>query len=186
MSDQTVDQAGFAPHNPTDGREKGDWKTRYPDEEAQRGIRWEGIYLGLIFLICPILSLLFFTNFFNSLTIDPVIKKYAYGWLGGTLGGVIFGIKWLYHSVARSMWNIDRRLWRIFTPHLSGGFAFAFIVLISSGILNIFSPEAVERPSTVFGLGFLVGYFSDAAVGKLTEVANTIFGATEKHSGKKP
>jgi hypothetical protein len=184
MSELSDEEPGFAPHNPTDGREKGDWKTKYPPEAHIR-IRTEAIYLALIFVFCPILSFLIFTDFTDYWRIDPVIKKYAYGWLGGTFGGVIFGIKWLYHSVAKNVWNIDRRLWRIFTPHLSGGFAFAFIVLISSGIFNIFSPEAVERPSTVFGLGFLVGYFSDSAVGKLTEVANTIFGATEKHSGKK-
>jgi hypothetical protein len=184
MDEVTDERPGFAPHNPTDGREKGDWKTRYPPD-AHSKIRLEGIYLALIFLLCPIISFLIFTDCINNWTINPIIKKYAYGWVGGTFGGVIFGIKWLYHSVAKHVWNVDRRLWRIFTPHLSGGFAFAFVVLISSGILNIFSPEAVERPSTVFGLGFLVGYFSDSAVGKLTEVANTIFGATEKHSGKK-
>ena len=184
MSDASEEQHGFAPHNPTDGREEGDWKTRYP-AEAHTRILVEAVYLALVFIACPILLLLIFTDFFDYFSINPLIKKYAYGWLGGTFGGVIFGIKWLYHSVAKNLWNIDRRLWRIYTPHLSGGFAFAFVVLISSGILNIFSPEAVERPSTVFGLGFLVGYFSDSAVGKLTEVANTIFGSIEKHSGKK-
>jgi hypothetical protein len=184
MSDTLEEQPGFAPHNPTDGREKGDWKSRYP-AEAHAKIRTEGIYLAIVFIACPILLFSIFTDFFSSWTVDHTVKKYAYGWLGGTFGGAIFGIKWLYHSVAKNLWNIDRRLWRIYTPHLSGGFAFAFIVLISSGIFNIFSPEAVEKPSTVFGLGFLVGYFSDSAVGKLTEVANTIFGATEKHSGKK-
>jgi len=38
------------------------------------------------------------------------------------------------------------------------------------------------------GLGFLVGYFSDSAVAKLTEVAETLFGtirAKEKHQEKK-
>jgi len=184
MSGPIEEQPGFAPHNPTDGRETGNWRTRYP-KEAHGQILIEAIYLAAVFVLCPTISFLILIDFADYFVIIPALKKYAYGWLGGTFGGVLFGIKWLYHSVAKQIWNEDRRLWRIFTPHLSGGFAFAFIVLISSSILNIFSPEAVDRPSTVFGLGFLVGYFSDAAVGKLTEVANTIFGATEKHSGKK-
>jgi hypothetical protein len=184
MDDQFQEKPGFAPHNPTDGREAGEWKSRY-EKEANKRISLEGIYLAIIFLSCPIILFLFFTDFLGNYFISEVVKKYTYGWLGGTFGGVIFGIKWLYHSVAKNIWNLDRRLWRIFTPHLSGGFAFAFIVLISSGFFNIFSPEALEKPSTVFGIGFLVGYFSDSAVGKLTEVANTIFGATEKHTGKK-
>jgi hypothetical protein len=36
----------------------------------------------------------------------------------------------------------------------------------------------------VVGLGFLVGYFSDSAIAKLTEIAETLFGTTrakEKH-----
>jgi hypothetical protein len=184
MDELTDERPGFAPHNPTDGREKGEWITRYPPE-AHRKIRFEACYLTVFLILCPVLSFLIFTDVIGSWVIDPVIKKYAYGWLGGTLGGILFAIKWLYHSVAKCVWNSDRRLWRIFTPHLSGAFAFAFIVLISSNILNIFSPEAVDRPSTAFAIGFLVGYFSDSAIAKLTEVANTIFGATEKHSAKK-
>jgi hypothetical protein len=41
----------------------------------------------------------------------------------------------------------------------------------------------------VIGLGFLVGYFSDSAIAKLTEVAETLFGtvrAKEKHREKPP
>jgi hypothetical protein len=116
------------------------------------------------------------------------ILTYVLAWLGGVLGGTLFAIKWLYHVVARKYWHLDRRLWRLFTPHLSGGLAFAFITLISSGILRVFDRNASQSRALVVAVSFLVGYFSDSAVAKLSEIAKTIFGAsrgTEKHE-KKP
>ena len=109
--------------------------------------------------------------------------------MGGTLGGTLFAIKWLYHVVARELWNMDRRLWRLFTPHISGGLAFAVTVLISSGIMRIFDAHATASHSVVVAVAFLVGYFSDSAVAKLTDIADTLFGTTrskEKHPPKPP
>lgn len=94
------------------------------------------------------------------------------------LGGTLFDIKWLYHSVARQIWHMDRRLWRFFTPHISGGLAFIVLTLISSGLLRVFDQHAIESPSLVLGMTFLVGYFSDSTVAKLAEIADTIFGTT--------
>ena len=173
-----VDPA-YAPANPTDGRKPGSWKTRYP-LEANKKINIEALYVGLLLIFVPMLILLIHQDFFGYIKIIPVIKKYSYAWLGGTLGGILFSIKWLYHSVAKDLWNADRWLWRTFTPHISGALAFSFIILISSGIINIFSPEALNKGSAVYGLSFLIGYFSDSAVAKLNEVANTIFGSTRK------
>jgi hypothetical protein len=61
---------------------------------------------------------------------------------------------------------------------VSGGLAFAVIALISSGLVRIFDHRAIESLSLVVGLGFLVGYFSDSAVAKLSEIADTLFGTT--------
>ncbi len=180
----TNDQNGFAPSAPTDGRKIGDWKSRY-EKPALKKIHFEALYLGILFFIVPILIFFIHNNFMNSLVIDTTTCKYAISWLGGTFGGTIFGIKWLYHTVAKFTWNEDRRMWRIFTPHISGGFSFVIIVLISSGILTIFSRDALCSQSSVFGLSFLSGYFSDSAVGKLTELANALFGATEKSNPTK-
>jgi hypothetical protein len=113
------------------------------------------------------------------------LLKYGFAWAAGTLGGVLFDLKRLYHTVARGLWHLDRRLWRIFTPHISGGLSFFVLALISSGALRIFDSKATNSPALVIGLGFLVGYFSDSAIAKLTEVAETLFGTTrskEKHS----
>jgi hypothetical protein len=112
------------------------------------------------------------------------LLKYGFAWAAGTRGGVLFDLKWLYHTVARGLWHLDRRLWRIFTPHISGGLSFFVLALISSGALRIFDSKATNSPALIVGLGFLVGYFSDSAIAKLTEVAETLFGTTrskEKH-----
>jgi hypothetical protein len=175
----------FAPADPTDGRKPGSWRTRY-DTEALPFIWREARYVGSLLVLIPILIVCIHQDFFLQIVIPHVIKKYSYAWLGGCLGGTLFSTKWLYHSVARNVWNQDRFLWRIFTPHISSALAFSFIMLISSGIINLFSPEAMEKNNAVFGMSFLIGYFSDSAIAKLTEIANTLFGATQKDPAKKP
>lgn len=179
---------GFAPDDPTDGRTPLDWQSKYPSE-AQREIRNEALYLAGLLVLIPVAMLLCWLGYPNrwlKLTDDAYgsVVKYVLAWLGGTLGGTLYDIKWLYHVVARRVWHLDRRLWRLFTPHISGGLAFAMIALISSGMLRVFDPHATQSRSLVVAVAFLVGYFSDKAVAKLSEIAETLFGAstaTEKH-----
>lgn len=183
---------GFAPDDPTDGRELGEWRSKYTDPGARRAIRTEAIYLAILLIAAPIGIVIFWLQYpknwlFLSDQKYEVLLKYGLAWLGGVLGGTLFDIKWLYHTVARNIWNLDRRLWRIFTPHLSGGLAFAVVVLMSSGMIRIFDRQALDSLSMVVGVSFMVGYFSDSAVGKLREVADTLFGAshgTEMHIGR--
>ena len=179
---------GFAPDDPTDGRIPLDWQSKYPPE-AQREIRKEALYLAGLLILIPVAMVVFWLGYPNrwlKLTDDTYgsVVKYVLAWLGGTLGGTLYDIKWLYHVVARRVWHLDRRLWRLFTPHISGGLAFAMIVLISSGMLRVFDAQAPHSRSLVVAVAFLVGYFSDKAVAKLSEIAETLFGAstaTEKH-----
>lgn len=183
---------GFAPDDPTDGRDQLDWESKYPPA-AQSAIRNEALYLAAHLILAPVLMLFSWLHYPQRLLklsnekYEPILI-YALAWLGGILGGTLFAIKWLYHVVARKYWHIDRRLWRLFTPHISGGLAFAFITLISSGILRVFDRNAPQSRALVVAVGFLVGYFSDSAVAKLTEIAKTVFGAsraTEKHEKKR-
>ena len=174
----------FAPRDLTDNRESFDWESKYPPA-ARVQIRWEAVYVAGMLLLVP--SLLFIVwmawpNLLLKLTDEryATLALYGYAWLGGSLGGTLFDLKWLYHSVGKGMWHIDRRLWRILIPHISGGHAFAVIVLISSGIFRIFDAATLSRPPVVVGIGFLVGYFSDSAIGKLNEIANTLFGSSGK------
>lgn len=179
----------YAPDDPLDGRKLGEWRSTYMEPDAKRGIKFEAIYLACLLLILPISLLTLwigYPKFWLNLSdqkYEPVLK-YGLAWFSGVLGGTLFGAKWLYHSVARKVWHMDRRLWRLFTPHLSGGLAFAVIALISSGIIRIFDSKSVESRALVVGVAFMVGYFSDSAIAKLAEIAETLFGASrdkEKH-----
>jgi hypothetical protein len=182
--------AAFGQADPTDGRAALDWKTRYADPVAQHEIRLEAIYLAVLLLAVPILMLVIWIGYPKALLriSDPMyepVRKYGLAWLGGTLGGILFSLKWLYHSVARGFWNLDRRLWRFFTPHISGGLAFAVVALVASGGIRVFDSRATASHSLVVGTGFLVGYFSDSAIAKLNDIAETLFGtirSKEKHT----
>ena len=190
---------GFAPANSTDGRQSLDWQSKYTDPAAQKAIHREACYLATLFFGAPLLILLLWLEYprYWLCTTDEQYRMlfvYSLAWLGGTFGGTMFDIKWLYHSVAKQIWHLDRRLWRVFTPHISGGLALVVVALISSGLLRVFDRCATESKSLVFGLAFLVGYFSDNSIAKLAEVAGTIFGSVRtnkkndnssiKHSGK--
>ncbi|OFX42466.1 MAG: hypothetical protein A2046_08950 [Bacteroidetes bacterium GWA2_30_7] len=165
----------------TDGRLPGNWKTRYSEEIAQNAINWEKKYLIILFFVLLIVSFgagLYFKGYIFSLeNIYPLgtFKIYLFAFLGGMLGGTVFSMKWLYHSVAKNTWNIDRRLWRIITPLLSSAIALIVILLLNSGLLNTDSYSSIYKS---FSVGFLAGYFSDSAIGKLTEIAQVLFGST--------
>ncbi len=177
----SVPESDFAPANPTDGRKLGEWKSCYTDPAARRAIRVEACYLGALFFAAPIsIVVLWLDGPKHWLSVSDekyqVLFRYGLAWATGTFGGTLFDIKWLYHSVAKQTWHLDRRLWRIFTPHLSGGLSCAVIALISSGLIRVFDKGAMDSPSLVFGVAFLVGYFSDNTIAKLAEVASTLFG----------
>lgn len=176
--------AEFAPSDYTDGRDLLDWQTKYP-KEARKKYRFEAAYCFIILAIftVAVFAALFFPNLFTP---GDVCKNQRWiscicSWLGGTIGGTLFTIKWLYHSVAKKIWHEDRRLWRFFTPHVSGAIAFFTILLTTSGLAKIFSKELIEDAFAVLGIAFLIGYFSDKALAKLAEMADTLFGTIEKH-----
>jgi hypothetical protein len=171
----------FAPYDPTDGRKLLEWESRY-GAEARHQIRIEAWYLGILLAAIPTALLLIWLDAPKAwLSISdqkyPAIATFASAWLGGTLGGTLHDLKWLYHTVARGSWNLDRRLWRIFTPHISGGLSFAVVALVSSRLISVFDARALHSLSAVVGTGFLVGYFSDPAIAKLYEIAETLFGS---------
>lgn len=181
--------AAFGQADPTDNRDLGDWRTKYSDPEARRGIRVEAIYLAVLLLLVPVSMLVLWLGYpKNWLHLTDgkydILLRYGLAWLAGVLGGTLYDAKWLYHTVARQLWHLDRRIWRLFTPHISGGLAFVVISLVASGLLKIFDSHAVESNAMVVGVGFLVGYFSDSAIAKLAEIAETLFGTSrskERH-----
>lgn len=182
--------SAFGQADPTDGRDRYDWKSKYSDPVPKREIFREAFYLGALLFGFPAVMVYFWLGYPNhklQLTDQryTTLVKYVLAWSSGSLGGVLFSLKWLYHSVARGRWHLDRRLWRIFTPHISGALASITLALVTSGWLRIFDREAANPPAAVVGLGFLVGYFSDSAIAKLAEIAENLFGTSrpkEKHA----
>jgi hypothetical protein len=173
----------------TDGREALDWESHYP-RLAVKKIAFEAVYLAVIIFVSIAASFITWSACFGIPTFLTQSKynclvKYILAFFGGSLGGSLFDVKWLIHSVAKKKWHLDRRLWRFFVPLMSGCFSALFVMLISSGILKIFDSKSIETPSLSFGFGFMVGYFSDSAIAKLSELANTLFGTLEDKKKKK-
>ena len=165
----------------TDGRVRLDWISKY-DRDAVVQIRFDAAYIA--FLLAVVLAAIFLTwrGTAHQVLTDGcttcsriAFDKYSYFVLGGFLGGVLFGVKYLYKVVARGFWNMDRRLWRLFSPFLSGGLALVVGALIDSGVLGL--TAKVSSGAAYLSYGFITGYFADRAIDKMQEVAETVFSA---------
>lgn len=170
----------------TDGRDIGEWKTKYPPD-ARSEIRLDAFIAGGIFAITLFATFLTWRGtMYGWLAQDctgcspSTFYRYTYFTLGGLLGGSLFGIKYLYKVVARNRWSIDRRLWRIFSPLVSGGLALVIAALTDSGILGLTTKQT--GGASFLSLGFIVGYFADSALAKMQEIAETVFGSTTRKS----
>lgn len=178
----------FAPNNASDHRKIGEWESRYP-RTAQIQILVETLIILAIFLLIPaFLAAVAFSEKIPYVSLTPhqltTLKQCAFAFSGGLLGGILFDMKWLYHSVAHGIWNQDRFLWRLLTPFISAGLAFSFFIMIRSNIFKIFDPTSISTPSSIIAVSFLVGYFSDSALAKMYELATTLFGVAPKSSDK--
>lgn len=165
----------------TDEREPFDWKTKYPIE-ARKQMRYEAIYLAVLFVMSFTLLLINCLGKFKALfTLTEEytyqLEYFIYFSSSGLLGGVIFGMKYFYRVIARGYWTQDRIYWRIFSPFISMSVACIVGVMTSSGILNTHNNSS---SSGAIAFGFFAGYFADEAVGKMYEIATLLFGKTKK------
>lgn len=168
----------------SDHRKEGHWESRWC-AAARKEIRVDAIYVGAVFVITILALFLtwrgttFYVLAYGCEVCSSVkFNQYAFFFLGGLLGGTMFGVKYLYKVVARGYWNIDRRLWRVFSPFLSGGAALAIGGLLDSGMLGLSIKSA--SMSFYFSLGFISGYFADSALAKMQEIADTVFGSSAR------
>lgn len=172
-----------------DERELGEWRSIYPF--------WAkvGIYGELAFLFA-VLALALTAIATAGLGGEPSALSddwYPFGradatqyWTatagGGLAGGTIFALKWLYHSVAKKLWHVDRRVWRITAPLLSGVLALFVVMLVQSGILPVLDPNKISTPLSGASIAFLIGLFSDNILAALQNFAGRTFGTLkDKH-----
>lgn len=199
--EQSGDVGEFAPDDYTDNREPGDWESKYPID-ARKEITVEATYVSVVFLfyLISVFVLLFLSTDGSQVAleqdtvggVDEVgtlsdaestrwlpssFLGYLCAWAAGGVGGSLFGLKWMYHCVAKKTWHQDRRLWRILTPHISAALSTFMILIVSSGLISIFDPKVSVRHIDILAFSFLVGYFSDKSLAKLAEVADTLFGS---------
>lgn len=169
---------GFAPTDLTDSRERWDWSSKW-DKAARRWIRVEAIYLAMLFLCLVGTMLLVWKKSLQiRLKLDDAtyrtFEKYAMALLSGTLGGLVFGIKYFYHVVAHGRWHKDRVYWRLGSPFISGAVAFVTVVLIRADFVPILDRTKFDELTAIVGVAFVFGYFSDLAIGVLANFAERV------------
>lgn len=150
------------------------WKTIYPPE-AWRRIRAEGIYLGSVLAFAVLVAAILLKK---DGSLKEVVTRLLYCGLGGITGSWIYSVKWYVRSVTRGIWKHDLIAWRLTSPFLGIFLAVSTYIIIQTGLLGVTFATKVDNDhkAYAYSIGFLVGLFSDDVMGKLTEVAGTLFG----------
>ena len=178
---------GWNSADPTDGRTKYDYKSRYPFCIRVQMFS-EALYLLAILIISSYHLVWMFSDslplWCTQLTfaeLNRELQKMFAFFTAGTIGGTMFGLKYLHHVAGKGLWNEDRRIWRIFTPFLTALLALMFGIIIDGGFIHLSSqPDGKPPYSSYVSIGFFTGYFADTALAKLQEIATFIFGAEKK------
>ncbi len=171
-----------------DGREVGEWTSRYT-LGAWIQIVPEFLLLS-VYLALPSYFLLesiieppegiardgyVYSNFLD-VYVSVENAKWIALVLAGFIGGAVFDLKWLYHSVAKGIWNRDRWPWRVIVPFNSAIVSLFTGFLFASGIVPFLKDESFEDVLTLLGFGFIFGYFSDNILAAMQNMARKIFG----------
>ena len=176
----------LTPVEDNDGRALFESKSRYTDErrKEQKG---EGIYIGVL-LGVDLAALVAIAVGTLTYIIPPSyllpVQNYALAGLGGLLGGLVFGGKWLYHSIAKGLWHQDRRMWRFLSPWMSVGTTVGVWSLINIGFFPALSEPSVSGGVAALakpiGAGFVIGYLADRFLAKMKELTEVLFGSSER------
>lgn len=174
----------------TDGRQLGEFSSRYPREAwLQIGIELAWLVSLLVFCLYQLLRASIEASTTGKVTLGPIgslnskdhkeILLWCALFAAGISGGASFSLKWLYHSVAKNTWNRDRIVWRLIVPLLSGVLATFLGFMIVSGLIPLLSRTAFDTFFVALGFGYFVGYFSDNAMASLHSLADRMFGTLE-------
>lgn len=170
-----------------DDRNPGFWRSRY-DFSAWIQIILELLYLIFVLVFCISLLIDVSTSSLSEVAPDymtsritglnftsDMVKWYALA-ISGLIGGTVFDLKWLYHSVAKGVWNRDRCLWRLIVPINSAMVSLFTGFLFASGIVPFLRNEPFNDTFTLLGSGFVFGYFSDNILAAMQNLAQKVFG----------
>jgi len=157
------------------GQLKEDPRTRYTDSSIAKRQRIEGLALSLMLLI--FVGLTFPLWHFSD-------KRWSWtvlAGLAGIIGGLLHSLKWFYLTIAKGEWQWDQIWWRFMNPLVSGVLGLSIYVVFRSG----FEAKAANgiclagwEGFYAYSIGFLTGLFADNAMGKLRDIAYTLFGPT--------
>jgi hypothetical protein len=145
----------------------------------------EASYLGALLVITPFTLAWIYLGYPQRLLglsgpTETVMTRYALVYVGGVLGGALYTTKWLYHAIAHGWWNIDRTIWRLVSPLLSGGLAFAVVLLIAARVFPVLGTDIVGHDAGALAVAIFVGYFSDKAARWLAMLAERMFKVPEE------
>jgi len=156
-----------------------EWQSSYPPA-AWRQIRWEGIYLVGV-LVCAVVVTVVLLKL-NLHEHHQVVEKMLCCALGGITGSWIYSVKWYVKVISKGTWRQDMIAWRLASPFMGIFLAISAYTVIEAGFLGLTfhrSPDIDER-LYAYAIGFIVGLFADVVMSKLAEVAETLFGRSQR------
>lgn len=145
-------------------------------KEGKNQIIFEFFYLLVTFALCTGFIFSLFTaewTFFKSF--DDGKRTLILSFLAGYLGGWAFVAKWFYRVTARgrddqytTIWQSSKFYWRILSPVISALIAFTTYLLVISDFFPLELKNGLDN-KTAFAFSFLLGYFSDIILTKLSK-----------------
>lgn len=156
----------------------------FKDDKSQ--IKFEFTYLLVLLAMCSLALFVLYIipiEYFNTSS-----KKYLYSIIGAFMGGWAYDAKWFYRVTAKGKdnqyktgWEPNKFYWRILTPFLSSIVGFAFYIIVISRIIPFIVINSNSN-TTALGFSFIFGYFSDMAIGKMSDWVCKILGNKEEPS----
>ena len=163
-----------------------DWQTAYPPE-AWKQIRAEGIYLACVLSFGVVVSIILLKIDFVKYNRE-LLQQFLFCALGGIAGSWIYSMKWYVRAITHRLWRHDLVVWRLTSPFMGIFLSVSAYAILKARLLGVSlgNNQQTDTKLYPYAVGFLVGLCSDVVMGKLTEVAETLFGRTTSRHPQKP